>query len=169
MFKRLRSTKGISLMEILSTMVIIGIVSSMAVPRFKIAMERISYQSSDREMLSLLRLARSLAISEKAQYGIYFEDTTPRKYRLFKDVSNPSAFTYEDSDSTIKIDTLSGDFAMLYTDITGNSVVFQPNGSAGFIGGGNITSMAMSEDVIAIFVHNILASTGRVKSYSYIY
>lgn len=169
MFKRLKSTKGITLIEIMAAVVIIGIVSSMAVPRFKIAMERISYQSSDREMLSLLRLARSLSISEKTQYGIYFEDTTPRKYRLFKDVSNPTAFTYDDSDSTIKIDTLNGDFALLFTDIPGNSVVFQPNGSAGFTGGGNIISLAMSEDVVAIFEHNILASTGRVKSFSYIY
>lgn len=169
MFKRLRSAKGTSLIEIMATVVIIGIVAGMAVPRFKIAMERISYQASDRDMLSVLRLARSLAISEKSQYGIYFEDTSPRKYRLFKDISNPSSYTYDDSDSTMKIDTLGHDFAMLYTDIPGNTVVFQPNGSAGFTGGGNIISMAMSEDVTAIFVHNILASTGRVKSQSYIY
>ncbi len=169
MFKLLRSNRGITLIEILSTVVIIGIVSGMAVPRFKIAMDRMSYKSADREMLSALRLARSLAVSEKADYGVYFQDTKPRKYTLFKDITNPGAMTFEDSDSIIFTDTLSSEFSLLYTDIPGDVVFFQPNGSAGFIGGGNIISVAQSGETIGIFVHNILASTGKIKSYSYLY
>ncbi|MDF1545315.1 MAG: GspH/FimT family pseudopilin [bacterium] len=176
-FKKLRSHSGITLMELLSTVVIIGIVSGMAVPRFQKAIERVKMKSADRQMKSSLRLARSLAVTEKQPFGVYFSNnysggsysSARLYYVLFQDVANPGMNSYEAGDSIIRVDSLPGEFNMLVTDMTNDVVMFQPNGTASFTGGGNVVTMGTTDDVVAIMNHNVLASTGRIKSYSYIY
>jgi len=73
MKKLTKSQHGITLIELLSTVVIISIVSAMAVPRFQVAIERVKFRSANRDIVSTMRLARSLAVSDKHQYGVYFD------------------------------------------------------------------------------------------------
>jgi type IV fimbrial biogenesis protein FimT len=176
MKKLTKSQHGITLIELLSTVVIIGIVSAMAVPRFQVAVERVKFRSANRDIVSTMRLARSLAVSDKQQYGVYFDGagwsetySSGLTYTLFKDLDNPANYSFDAGDSVIRIDTLPSEFVLLITDITNDAVIFLPNGSAGFTGGGNIVTMASTEDLIAILDHNVLASTGRIRSSSYYY
>ncbi len=162
---RILSKSGITLIEMLTAVVIVGIVSAMAVPRFQIAWERLSMRSADRELVSLLRLTRSTAISTKEPHGVRF-DQDSRSITVFRDVVNLGANLFEAGDSVIQADTLPPEFTFLSTDMTDNVLVFRPNGSAGFTGGGNIVALAATEKVIGILNHNVLAATGRIHSSS---
>ena len=165
---KLKSDKGITLLEILTTAVIIGIVAAMAVPRFQVAFERMKFRSADREIFSTLRVARSKAITDKEPYGVYF-DGAAKTFTLFKDKMNPGTHVYESGDSVVTVDTLPHEFVYLGTDVTNDVIFFERNGSAFFVGQGNIVTVASTESVVAVNNHNILASTGRVHSSSSIY
>jgi prepilin-type N-terminal cleavage/methylation domain-containing protein len=163
-----QSKRGITLIELMSAVVIIGIVSTMAVPRFQIAWERIKIRSVHRDIISTLRLARSLSITTKAVHGVHFDDVA-QTVTLFRNTVNPGGCLLEPGDSLVRVDTLPTEFNYLGTDITDNVMTFRPNGSANFVGGGNIVALAVTEDVVGILMHNVLASTGRVQSWSYFY
>lgn len=165
---RLNTARGITIMELMITVVIIGIVSAMAVPRMQTAYERMDFKSSVREMTSSLRMARSLAISKKGQYGIYF-DPSKMTVTLFEDLVNIATPDFVAGDSVINIDTLSQDFTSLATDVTNNVILFRSNGSANFTGTGNIISLATTSNMVAISQTNILASTGRVSTDVWVY
>jgi len=163
MKKRLGTERGVTLIELMIVGVIIGLVAGMAVPRFQAAYEQMQIKSANRGLPSSIRLARSYAISEKTPYGVYF-DGASTSFTLFKDVVNIGAGTFEVGDSAIRVDTLPQEFDILSTDCTGDVVVFRPNGSAVFAGGGNIYTMAFLDEITSMTSNNILASTGRVST-----
>jgi len=163
MKKLIQSTRGITLIELMAAAVIIGIVSAMAVPKFNEAFERIHFRSANRDIVSTMRLARSNAITDKEQYGVYF-DPESMAVLFFKDISSPGSFTYDAGDSIMRADTLPAEITYLGTGLTGGAIIFVPNGSARFTGGGNIITMATTESLVAVQVHNVLASTGRIQS-----
>lgn len=170
MIKRLRNQRGITLMEMMATVVVIGIVSSMAYPKFEQAVDRLEFRSTSRDILSTFRLARSLAITEKNDYGICIAAGARQRVILFKDKVNPGLNTYEaGGDSVIKVDTLSQDFQWVGTDCSGNVITFKPNGSSGFTGGGNVWTIAATDAITALSLHNVLASTGRVNAQNWVY
>lgn len=161
-----RTQKGITIVELLTTVAIIGIVAAMAVPRFQIAFERIKFRSANRDITSSLRLARSYAVSTKAQHGVHF-DATDLSYTLFKDLVNTGAMVFEVGDSVIRVDTLPIEFNFLAADNISGSIVFRPNGStAGTV---NVVSMAATPDLVGIHQHSILGATGRIETSSSYY
>jgi prepilin-type N-terminal cleavage/methylation domain-containing protein len=160
---RVTSQVGVTFIELMITVVIISIISFMAVPRFQRAWERIRIRSENRNVVSTLRLARSMAITDKEPYGIFVDNGT-KTIILFKDLVNPGGLLFESGDLVIRADTLSPEFNYLGTDIQNNVLIFQPNGSADFVGGGNIVTMATTGSLVGIYQHNVLASTGRVRS-----
>jgi len=153
-------------MELMITVVIIGIVAAMAVPRFQIAYERIKFRAATREITSKIRLARSYAVSTKEQHGVYFDPTT-LSYILFKDLVNTSAMKYDAGDSIISLDTLPVVFSFLGTDDVNNSIVFRSNGSTS--GTLNVVTLAVTPDIIGVHQHTILAATGRIETTSAYY
>ena len=164
--KRIKSKSGMTIMELMITVVIVGIIAAMAVPRFSIAYERIKFRSACREITSKIRLARSSAVSTKEQHGVYFEPAA-LSYILFKDLVNTGAMQYDAGDSIISVDTLPGVFSFLSTDNINNSIVFRSNGSTS--GTVNVVSMASTPDIIAVHQHTILAATGRIETTSAYY
>lgn len=157
------SEQGMTFMELMITVVIIGIVAAMAVPRFQKAIEKARFQGANRQIMSTLRLARSNAIADKAQYGVFF-DQNALTVTLFKDVVNLSSYSLEMGDSILRVDTLPIGFIYLDSDDLDDSFVFRPNGSAKFDGTGFIATIASTYDVLAIATYNVLASTGRIKT-----
>ncbi len=168
MCKMIRRNNGFTLIELMITVVIVGIVASMAVPRVQRAYERMQFTASQKEVTSSFKLARSMAITEKQPYGVHINPDR-MLVTMFKDVSS-GVFEYsEGSDSVVRVDTMPVNIVFLSSDNEGNVIIFQPNGSADFSGGGNTFAMANSPDIMGIFMTNILSSTGRVKSESYHY
>ncbi len=158
---RLKSKSGFTMIEMVVTAVVIGIVTALAMPHFDSAYERIKFRGQAKQLLSLMRTARSEAISSKSQYGIYIDGSN---YTLtyFEDIANPSNFTYDDgSDSVITVDTLSSSFNYLYSTFSNSSLVFQPNGSAAE--SGNIYMMSNNGNNICYTHLTVLASTGRSR------
>lgn len=164
------TNRGFTLIELLIYVVIVGLVASMAIPRFFIAMERWKFKAANRQLISTIRLARSLAISEKAQYGVYFAGTfnnsnqgSELKYILFKDIKDPENFKYDSGDSILKVNIISPDVTFFDNDMDDDVLIFLPNGSAQFSNSGTIMTMAQTEDISSTQTMSVLKSTGRIK------
>jgi len=168
--RKLKSTncRGFTLIELMITAVIIGVMASLAVPSFQRSYDRHSFQAGHRVVTSTLKKARSFAISNKVPHGVYF-DSEARTLTLFENSINPSTSVFESGDSVLAVDTLPEEFQYVYADFENNAVVFKPNGSAMLTGYGNITLAGETEGMMAYFSVNILASTGRINSYSHFY
>ncbi len=154
------------MIEMMITVVIIGIIAAMAAPYFDRSIQQIRFKTQAKDVLSTLRMARSNAVTEKCQYGVYF-DFESQGITAFKDIANPKSFIYDDGlDSVISVDTLNGDFAYLWASFTNSAVVFRPNGTASE--SGDIFLYSEASESYNWSHLNVLASTGRSKIY-YIY
>jgi Tfp pilus assembly protein FimT len=156
------NSRGITVLELVIAAVVLGIVAAMAAPEFGDVLKRLKFKASSRDVVSDMRLARSEAIAQRTQFGLYF-DYSDNNYVLFKDVVNPSQFTYEIGDSVIKTVNLGQD-AWIYSHSFYNSygsgaIVFKPDGSASCTGN-VVLSDHKWENQADI---DVLASTGRVR------
>jgi len=149
-------------MELMTSVVIIGIVAAMAGPRFSHELEKMAFRSSARNMVSSLRQARSLAIAEKTPYGLAL-DNSAGTFTLFKDNVSSVPPAFQTGDSILKVDTIPGEFATLTSTFTG-AVVFQPNGSA--TESGTISPISYGSEsgsATSYATISVLGSTGRVR------
>ena len=160
MMKLFKQKQGFTLLELLTVMVIIGIIAAMAMPNFDLSIKKIRFKSASNTVISGLRLARSAAISQKIQHGVNF-DADNNVISVFKDETNPAGFTFDASDSVIFQDTLSSGFEGIMTSFTDDMVFFFPDGrasSTGAINGSNQWGEASANVQISV-----LAATGRIK------
>ena len=169
MNRKMRNQKGITMIELMIVVVIIGLIAGMAVPRFKNAYERIQFRSISRDIVSTMRLARSLAITNKQNVGVAFNASAHTVTLFQKDTASTVLNLLESTDSVLTVDTLPKELGYLGTDLTNSTLVYRPNGSADFTGGGNIYTFASTTDMVGVYHINILASTGRVTSTGYYY
>ncbi len=165
---RLKSQHGITLIELMSAVVIVGIVAAMAAPRMGIAYERMQLRSKNKEIISTFKVARSQAITDKLPHGLKI-DGNDRTITYFQDLINPGSMTFESGDSVISIDTLPSMFNYLATDCANSTIIFEPNGSASFSGGGNVDVMGYADHAVSIMNLNVLGSTGKVQETTYYY
>lgn len=154
------------MIEILSTLVIIGIVASMAAPRFEKAFWNIRFKSANKDIVSSLRLARSMALADKKQYGVYF-DVNANAVTIFQDSLNPADVTFDPpADSVIRSDTIASNVAYFYSDVNTNVIAFAPNGTANFdggsAGGANINSHGYFDGNMYCYDIEVKRATGRV-------
>ncbi|MEW5925423.1 MAG: GspH/FimT family pseudopilin [Candidatus Zixiibacteriota bacterium] len=159
--KRLLSKRGITLLELMASVVIIGILAAMAAPSFDRSVQRIKFRGETKDIVSLLRMARSEAITKKEPYGIYF-DNQSKIITFFQDQANLSSYTYDaGSDGLVSVDTLPSEIVYLYATFPNSAVVFQSNGSAS--GSGYIYMIALSSGIVNTSGASVLASTGKSK------
>jgi Tfp pilus assembly protein FimT len=149
---------GVTLMELVIVAVVIGLMSALAVPSFLNYSSKLEAKSAARNITSVLRLARSRAISERVQYGVFF-DAGNRRYTFFKDKVTPNNFQFEVGDSIISQVTLDRDVNYGANTFTNTTVVFKTDGGASSSGDLQILP-ASGGDTYNV---NVLASTGRVK------
>jgi prepilin-type N-terminal cleavage/methylation domain-containing protein len=149
---------GFTFIELMIVVVIIGVFAAMAIPRFGKIMDGFNLKTSGRDIISSLRLARSYAITQKYQFGIYFDPET-NQYILFKDISTPGSYIYDGNDSAMQTQTLPHNVDFTYTSFSDNVVIFKPNGSASATGSVELRSEGVNDHITV----DVLASTGRVK------
>jgi prepilin-type N-terminal cleavage/methylation domain-containing protein len=158
--KTKKNNKGITLLELMITLVVLGITSTLAFPQFERTMDKLRLKNAGRDMVSSLRLARSDAVSKRQQFGVYF-DINSRRCILFKDLANLAAFTYDaGSDSDMVATPLPSHVNFGSTSFPNSVVIFQPYGSASNSGSIGLYS---SEGSSGTFTVDVLSSTGRVK------
>lgn len=165
---RFKNQNGITLLELMVTVVIIGIVAAMAIPQFNVAIDRLNFSTAMRGVKSTIKMARSLAVTDKAEYGVHFDPTT-KVVAIFKDVANMGSFSFDPGDSVIRVDTLPRQFTLLSTDMDNDVLMFRPNGSAAFGGAANISATGSTDVMVANSTMTILASTGRIDDHIYWY
>jgi prepilin-type N-terminal cleavage/methylation domain-containing protein len=152
------NSRGITLIELVIAVVIISVIAAMGIPRFSKVVPRLEFKSASRDVVSDLRLARSLAIAQRTQVGLYF-NSGQRQYVIFKDLVNLPALTYEVGDSVIRTVTLDQNLSISSCSFTNYTIVFKPDGSASSTGG-VVVGYSQGSDLANV---NVLASTGRVK------
>jgi len=156
--KLLRLKSGFTLIELVITAVVLGIIAAMAVPDFFRAMQKIKLNAATRDITSDLRWARSKAISSRTPVGLFF-DFNNKSYCLFFDTDDPANFQYDPAkDSTLQTKNL-GDLANASSTFNNDCIVFKPDGTC--YASGTIT--CVSTDSTWSKVVDILASTGRIK------
>ncbi|KPJ63882.1 hypothetical protein AMJ44_13770 [candidate division WOR-1 bacterium DG_54_3] len=152
--------KGITLLEMIIIAVVIGITATLAIPRFGQVMEKLKLKTAGRDIVSSLRLARASAVSQRTQFGVYF-DMESGQYILFKDLANPGSFTYDaGADSDMVTKTLPRDVNLAYASFPNFVAIFRPNGSASSSGAVLLYSREDYERPLSV---DVLGSTGRVK------
>ena len=148
------------MIEMMVAIVIFGIMAAMAGPSFFTWIPKMKLKAEAREKLNFLRHARSRAIAENTQYGIYF-DTDSNDIIFFKDNTNPQLGIYEAAADSIIGLPIECESNVVFTNstLTNNVVIFYPNGSA------STSGQIELHDTESTCEHTIsvLASTGRVK------
>ena len=154
-----RRCHGFTLLEMMIVVVLVGIMATMAVPMFVRTIPRLKARAEARNALNMMRTARSRAISENTQYGVYF-NINGRTYVLFKDTISPSTATYNSGDSLLGTPT-AVDPNVVYTSctLTGNCVVFLASGAASQSG----TLTLNTTDGSQSYSISVLAATGKTK------
>ncbi len=168
MKNRHNNQNGITLLELMVTVVIVGIVSAMAVPMFDVAIDKLNFSTAMRSVKSTIKMARSLAITDKTDYGVHF-DSDDLTIAIFKDMDNLGSYSFDPGDSVIRIDTLPRQFTSLSTDMDNNVLIFRPNGSASFGGAANIAATGATDVMVANSTMSVLAATGKVDDHIYWY
>lgn len=154
--KMLRNKKGITILEVMSVVVIIGILAAIAYPQFDASINKLRFRGGAKDIVSKLRLARSKAISEKRPYGISFNASSGSMI-TFIDSLNLANNQYDFGDPIVKVDSFPTGFNLS----TSFNIVYRPNGSASqtktFTFTSNYHETTLTGEI------NILASTGRTK------
>jgi prepilin-type N-terminal cleavage/methylation domain-containing protein len=152
--------KGFTMVEMMIVVVVITIIATLALQGFSKYSNRLTLKTAGRDVVSAMRFARSAAVSQKDQFGVYFNHSSST-FLVFKDIANPSSFTYDvGADSVIQIRNLPHDIYFGYTSMPGPAIIFKPNGSAYTSGQVYLSSLGQYNGYLIV---DVLGSTGRVK------
>lgn len=165
MFNKLYNRCGFTLIELMTTVVIIGIVAAMVAPTFDKAIKRNKFKGDTKQIVSMLRTARSAAIAGKIPMGLYY-DMEENKIIMFKEMSSPTNFRMDWGTDTVKMElqfdssSVQGG-AYVTATFSNEALVFTSNGSASE--SGTIDYSYFSDDIYCHSTISVLASTGRAK------
>ena len=165
MFNKFFNRSGFTLIELMTTVVIIGIVAAMVAPTFDTAIKRNKFKGQTKQIVSMLRTARSKAIAEKKPMGLAY-DYEENKLIMFKEMSSPSNYRMDWGTDTVKMElqfdssSVNGGAFLSFTFIN-EALIYMPNGSASE--SGTIDYSYFSGEVYCHSTLSVLASTGRAK------
>ena len=166
MKSRLTNTSGVSMMELMIVVVIIGLLAAMAAPNLDGAIKKIKFNNVGREIISSMRLARSSAITLQVPHGIYFNEDT-HEMLVFLDKTDLDDHSFASGDSVLRCDTISHEVDYLFATFPNQSVVFNPDGSASSTG--DIFCYQSESASCNSFSIYLTAATGRAKLEIYEY
>jgi len=161
MLGKIQKIAGFTLVEMMTAVVIIGLIAAMVAPGFDRAIKKNKFKAQTKEIVSLMRSARSSAIAEKTSLGIVF-DYEENALMLYREMSSPSDNTYDDGVDTLRQTiTLDSTNAYISGTFTNPALVFHPNGTASESG---YLDYSYSEgDSYFHSTISVLASTGRAR------
>jgi prepilin-type N-terminal cleavage/methylation domain-containing protein len=155
----LKNNSGFTMLEIMIAVVLIGILSSMATPRFLDFIQRAKGRADASTNVSYLRAARSQAITTGVPTGVKF-DTANKQILVFADLDANGNYSAVNDSVTLPLLELKGDTDILNCSFSNDVVVFNTDGTADASGQ---VEFSVANDTTRTFLVNVLASTGRVK------
>lgn len=153
----LHNERGMSMMEIMIVLVLVGLMASLAVPSFIGQMPRLETQAQAKEIVSKLREARSLAIARKEPAGVCI-DQANNQWTIFLD-NNPSDDVHNTGDSSVVCGAIGDRLTVSFNTFSNHDVIFYPDGSCSQTG----SLCLISNDYTLTYTVDVLASTGRIR------
>ena len=121
--EKLKNQAGVTMLEIMIVVVLIGILSSMATPRFLDFISRMKARGDASNNASHLRSARSMAITGGIAHGVWF-DASNNQVTVFEDSDNNGVFNAGgDSVITGPLD-MSGNTVIEQCTFSNNCIIF---------------------------------------------
>ncbi len=158
------SERGVTMMEMMIVVVIVGLLSALAVPNFGGAIKKMKFDNTGREIVSTLRYARAAAVGQQRQLGVYF-DADAKVMTTFVDLVNPSSGTFETGDSVVRLDSMQSNLNYMGSSFTNSTVIFNPNGTASQ--SGDVVCTGQNGGSTRSFSVSLVAGSGRAKLESY--
>jgi general secretion pathway protein H len=81
---KLLDDSGVSMLEMMIVVVVIGLLAAISLPNFGGTIHKMKFDNEGRDIVSALRYARSAAITLQQPIGVYF-DINGKKTRTFLD------------------------------------------------------------------------------------
>ena len=120
-YRNNRAESGISLMELLIVIAIIGIISLIGLPVYKNISPNITLNASVRDMASDLRYAQQLTVTEQKMYSVRF-NALDNSYYIFQ-VNSGAVVKSRNINSQVRISAITGLSSSTATfTVTGASV-----------------------------------------------
>lgn len=159
---RRNNERGISMLEMMIVVVVIGLLAAISVPNLSGAIKKMKFDNEGRDLVSSLRYARSAAITLQQPVGVYF-NTSEKKVLTFLDRVDPGGNAYDAGDSLLRSDSLETTVSYFGTTFSGQTVVFQPDGRAN--AGGYVMAYApyAGGGTSRSFTIGVTAGSGRVR------
>ena len=157
---KLRDSGGISMLEMMIVVVVIGLLAALSVPNFGSAIHKMKFDNEGRNIVSALRQARSTAIAIQQPVGVFF-DISQKQTQIFVDRVNLGSNTFELGDSLLRADSLEASVSYFNATFSGQTVVFQPDGTAST--GGYVAAHASTDVGSRSFTIGVTAGSGRVR------
>jgi len=157
---KLLSNSGISMLEMMIVVVMIGLLAAISLPNFGGAIKKMKFDNEGRDIVSALRYARSAAITLQQPIGVYF-DISGKKTQTFLDRVSVGSNIFEAGDSLLRSDSLEASVSYFDATFSGQTVVFQPDGTAS--AGGYVIAHASADAGPRSFTIGVTAGSGRVR------
>ena len=157
---KLLSNSGVSMLEMMIVVVVIGLLAAISLPNFGGAIKKMKFDNEGRDLVSALRYARSAAITLQQPIGVYF-NTDGKMTQTFLDRVNVGSNIFEPGDSLLRSDSLEASVSYFNATFAGQTVVFQPDGTA--TAGGYIVAHASTDAGPRSFTIGVTAGSGRVR------
>ncbi|MDD2400722.1 MAG: GspH/FimT family protein [Clostridia bacterium] len=145
------NNKGFTFLEIIITLVIIGIISAITIPAVSAVIEKKELQVTAKSMVSLFRYAQEEAVSAEAQAIITFCKDTPDYYAI--------EIKREDIILEQKLQKFSKGIELFRTDFPRNSFIFDESGAPSE--GGQVIIGILGNESMKSNIH-VSSGSGRV-------
>jgi type IV fimbrial biogenesis protein FimT len=157
---KLLDDSGVSMLEMMIVVVVIGLLAAISLPNFGGTIHKMKFDNEGRDIVSALRYARSAAITLQQPIGVYF-DINGKKTRTFLDRVSVGSNIFETGDSLLRSDSLEASVSYFNATFSGQTVVFQPDGTAS--AGGYVVAHASTDVGSRSFTIGVTAGSGRVR------
>lgn len=139
MLRSLSKEKGFSLVELLITVALIGIVGAIAIPSIMQQLPKFNMRGASRDITAKLMMARLRAIQENRQYGVSFTSGAIDSFSVVKCADNPCTTTSSWSEVVARGEG-AANINVTAEGCLGGRIEFKSNGTVSAANNGNITT-----------------------------